>query len=553
LKTSPGACGCGVPDTDSDSDGTPNCNDGCPTDPLKTSPGACGCGVADTDSDSDGTADCNDGCPVDPLKTSPGACGCGVADTDSDSDGTADCNDGCPTDPLKTSPGACGCGVADTDSDSDGTPDCSDGCPTDPLKTSRGACGCGVADTDSDSDGTADCNDGCPSDPLKTSAGVCGCGVPDSDSDADGTADCVDDCPSDPTNQCDLIFEVPREYATIQAAIDAAPSDRAALVQVAAGTYNEAFALLGKDVVVRGSENGDTILSGSGLDRSIARFSGGEPATAGIERIIFRQGTSGSRITPESTFTVGGALFGLNSSAFVRDCGFEQCGADFGGAVYLLRCNFAVARCVFVGNTAQDEGGAMQVYESTGVVADSQFQSNRCGLVGPGSGSAFKSVGARQAGEVVLLTGCAITGGSAGVSGAAVEHFENQIPGQSNIRGVLRLVDSVIQGNATLSGAAGLRVLGNASACSLELGTLVCANTPSNVAGPYFNDGTAGVCDCLADITGDGQVNGSDLGILLSSWGLANAVGTGDVTHNGTVDAADLAIVLSSWGVCVPE
>ena len=388
---------------------------------------------------------------------------------------------------------------------------------------------------------------------MKTSAGVCGCGVPDSDSDADGTADCVDDCPSDPTNQCDLIFEVPREYATIQAAIDAAPSDRAALVQVAAGTYNEAFALLGKDVVVRGSENGDTILSGSGLDRSIARFSGGEPATAGIERIIFRQGTSGSRITPESTFTVGGALFGLNSSAFVRDCGFEQCGADFGGAVYLLRCNFAVARCVFVGNTAQDEGGAMQVYESTGVVADSQFQSNRCGLVGPGSGSAFKSVGARQAGEVVLLTGCAITGGSAGVSGAAVEHFENQIPGQSNIRGVLRLVDSVIQGNATLSGAAGLRVLGNASACSLELGTLVCANTPSNVAGPYFNDGTAGVCDCLADITGDGQVNGSDLGILLSSWGLANAVGTGDVTHNGTVDAADLAIVLSSWGVCVPE
>lgn len=153
----------------------------------------------------------------------------------------------------------------------------------------------------------------------------------------------------------------------------------------------------------------------------------------------------------------------------------------------------------------------------------------------------------------MLLTGCAITGGSAGVSGAAVEHFENQIPGQSNIRGVLRLVDSVIQGNATLSGAAGLRVLGNASACSLELGTLVCANTPSNVAGPYFNDGTAGVCDCLADITGDGQVNGSDLGILLSSWGLANAVGTGDVTHNGTVDAADLAIVLSSWGVCVPE
>ena len=58
------------------------------------------------DTDADGTIDCLDGCPADPLKTAPGQCGCGVADTDTDSDGTADCNDGCPTDPLKTAPGA---------------------------------------------------------------------------------------------------------------------------------------------------------------------------------------------------------------------------------------------------------------------------------------------------------------------------------------------------------------------------------------------------------------------------------------------------------------
>ncbi|MBK9420856.1 MAG: T9SS type A sorting domain-containing protein [Flavobacteriales bacterium] len=62
------------------------------------------------DTDLDGTADCNDLCPTDPLKTAPGTCGCGVADTDTDQDGTADCLDGCPTDPLKTSPGTCGCG-----------------------------------------------------------------------------------------------------------------------------------------------------------------------------------------------------------------------------------------------------------------------------------------------------------------------------------------------------------------------------------------------------------------------------------------------------------
>jgi len=82
--------------TDSDGDGTPDCNDNCPNDPNKTDPGICGCGVADTDSDGDGTPDCNDGCPSDPNKTEPGICGCGVADTDSDGDGTPDCNDNCP-------------------------------------------------------------------------------------------------------------------------------------------------------------------------------------------------------------------------------------------------------------------------------------------------------------------------------------------------------------------------------------------------------------------------------------------------------------------------
>ena len=37
--------------------------DRCPNDPNKTQPGICGCGVADTESDNDGTPDCIDNCP----------------------------------------------------------------------------------------------------------------------------------------------------------------------------------------------------------------------------------------------------------------------------------------------------------------------------------------------------------------------------------------------------------------------------------------------------------------------------------------------------------
>ena len=109
--------------------------------------------VSDNDSDGDGTPDNQDGCPFDPGKIAPGACGCGVPDTDSDSDGTPDCLDSCPTDPLKIEPGTCGCGVPDTDTDNDGVADCLDGCP-------------GVPDVDAAEDGFLVCNDCNDSDPF---------------------------------------------------------------------------------------------------------------------------------------------------------------------------------------------------------------------------------------------------------------------------------------------------------------------------------------------------------------------------------------------------
>lgn len=192
-KTTPGFCGCGLPETDTDGDGTPNCVDGCPSDPSKTSPGACGCGNPNTDSDGDGTPNCMDGCPNDPTKVAPGQCGCGQTDS-----GPCPCGDCCPNDPAKTMPGICGCGMPDIDSDLDGVINCNDLCPDDPDKTVRGACGCGVADTDSDEDGIPDCHDGCPDDPEKIAPGACGCGEADVDSDSDGILDCNDDCPSDP-------------------------------------------------------------------------------------------------------------------------------------------------------------------------------------------------------------------------------------------------------------------------------------------------------------------------------------------------------------------
>jgi hypothetical protein len=185
-----------LPLFDTDGDGSPDCVDGCPSDPGKVAPGVCGCGTPDTDSDGDGTPNCVDGCPNDPLKVGPGFCGCGTSDVDTDGDGTPDCNDGCENDPTKLDPGVCGCGVPDTDDDGDGFPNCVDACPTDPNKVSPGACGCGAPETDFDGDGIPNCIDNCIAVPNHDQL----------DSDFDGHGDLCDNCPlnANPTQlDCD--------------------------------------------------------------------------------------------------------------------------------------------------------------------------------------------------------------------------------------------------------------------------------------------------------------------------------------------------------------
>ena len=78
-------------DNDDDNDGAADVDDGCPTDPFKSTPGACGCGQPETDSDGDGAPDCVDLCPTNPAKSTTNVCGCDAPDLDLDGDGDVDC------------------------------------------------------------------------------------------------------------------------------------------------------------------------------------------------------------------------------------------------------------------------------------------------------------------------------------------------------------------------------------------------------------------------------------------------------------------------------
>lgn len=61
-------------------------------------------------------------------------------------------------------------------------------------------------------------------------------------------------------------------------------------------------------------------------------------------------------------------------------------------------------------------------------------------------------------------------------------------------------------------------------------------------------------CGCVADLNGNGSVDGADLGVVLSNWASSGQQGsvTGDLNGDGTVNGADLGLLLSAWGPCTP-
>jgi hypothetical protein len=72
--------------------------------------------------------------------------------------------------------------------------------------------------------------------------------------------------------------------------------------------------------------------------------------------------------------------------------------------------------------------------------------------------------------------------------------------------------------------------------------------------GDTNTDGIPDVCQpptCRnADIYRDFNVNGADLGILLSQWGPNTPLTESDLNNDGVVNGADLGLLLSFWGAC---
>ena len=387
----------------------------------------------------------------------------------------------------------------------------------------------------------ADCNGNGRPDSCDIASGVdpdCNANsIPDSCDIASGTS--VDIDGNAKPDECQTVT-VPGSFATIQAAIDAAPANEMRIVKLAAGTYPGPVAFNGKPIILRGVGAAQTIIEGNaGQQVSVVRFTGGEPGIAAIERLTVRGGTSGT-VLPGTSFFLGGGVFGQDSSAKIRQCVIENNSSAFGGGVYLLRCTTVVSNTTIRANNANSDGGGLQASQGAVNVIDTVIEDNFCNARG---GGMHLVQGAPILNRVTVRNNVSnnLIGGVSWYSIGATDSL-------------LRMEACTVTGNSALVTQGGIGVSETTSEPpTLSLvGTNACGNLPRpNVAGRWIDLGGNVVCDCAGDFNSDGLVNGIDLGVLLGQWGVCSGANcVCDIDGDGSVNGADLGLLLGDWGGC---
>lgn len=193
------------------------------------------------------------------------------------------------------------------------------------------------------------------------------------------------------------VLDVPGEYPTIAAAVQAAASGDTVLL--APGTYrgagNRDVLIGGKDLTIQSREGpAATIIDcerlGGAFTDDIYNFE-----STRIEGL--------SIINARRMGFYGGAVAVMQSYLTVRDCVFKGCEAAGGGAVGLTIGSARIERCHFIGNSCTSQGGGALLYmgffrqytlECTDCVfTGNESQTGRGGAVLPMNGGEARIVG----------------------------------------------------------------------------------------------------------------------------------------------------------------
>ncbi len=344
---------------------------------------------------------------------------------------------------------------------------------------------------------------------------------------------------------------VPQQYPTIQAAVDASVhGDR---VLVAPGLYRESVRFLGKSIMLEGASadvTGNVVISGVGV-------SGPAVFIADSVSYVGQVGLRNLTITSEGVQESGqdaGAVFsylGPSATVLVEHCIFRDVRSGTGvGALYLGHTNCVVRNCVFKRNTSTVHGQAIYAYDNVqAVVENSVFEDHTFG-----TGTFYSRVNSN-----VVVRNCVVRN-----SNVLNAHFQTGIV---TFQGNLGCQISALSNGGYVDGGGNNwngpcpdcdgdgvidleEMLFNNGDCNGN-GLLDACEIPNHPNWDRNNDGIIDSCQCIADITGNGSVDGVDLAAVLGSWGSGGGGKPGaDIDGDGIVAGTDLAIVLGSWGAC---
>jgi len=359
---------------------------------------------------------------------------------------------------------------------------------------------------------------------------------------------------------------VPADYATIQAAVDAATAGDTVLVSP--GSYGESVNLRGKAILVKSEVIDGAMVLAPQNQRSFIASSN----ETSLTRVI------GFRISPGSKS--GGGVYTNDSSPVFDTCTFDRCKNDTGGGALVqggapkfINCAFdscvATATVGYYGSggAIRSVGGALRVEKSSFL--------NCIGLDNAQS--------IMQEGGSFLLRDCTfvtdVIGGPTqvynasgtmviedsmfdGMSGSACVfgwspftvrrcQFRNIVGNRVlEMRSRTSIIDTCKFEHCMTSGAlfgvfySGTYLVSNTSIC--DSSTPVFQGGWTDLGGNNFSAN----CSCFGDIDGGGSVGGSDLAYLLANWQSGPGTGPGDLSGDGEIDGVDLALLLANWGSC---
>lgn len=362
-------------------------------------------------------------------------------------------------------------------------------------------------------------------------------------------------------------LRVPDDYATIQAAVDAAVVGDTVLV--APGDYVESVNLRGKAILVKSAEVGAAAVLAPQDARSFVANSGETPST----RVI------GFRLGRASKWGGGAAI--TNASPVFDSCDFVGCRNDTGGGALVQGGAPAFTGCDFIACVATSECCA--IYGSGGAIRklNGQVTVLGCSFVNcEGFGNAHAIM--QEGGELILRDSVFVTevlGGPTQVYNAygmlvIEDTMFDSMNGANCVFGwepfTLRRCtfrnttsDSIVEirfGTTLLEGCRVERC--NTSGYLFRViytgvynaaGLTVCGSDGTPFQGPWTDLGGNNfnaVCSCFGDLDGDGTVGGYDLSLVLSGWQFGPGSNDGDLSGDGETDAVDLALILANWGPC---